>query len=786
MAKNIILNKHIDTLQRTIDELQFFQEHTETVAQQKEDKAAIDSRDLTAQVQYLQESLQALQEEKSHEERQMEHAMSQFTETRIQLEKMRETMNDMERKFHCEKQQLETEICGLRTSLEHHLEEAQCLRQQVTETTKLNNELQSHCALLKNEKEEILYQLQEEHQSLATERENVAFLTSSLAELRQQEHAQISSEQHLQRKHQEQVDSLLNKMKSLERQNESFKAQSEELTMLKRESTSLRHHHENEKRELLHQLQTEQSNTAIEQEHVARLTCKLEDANQKLQASSERTATQIQDKAMLENLEKQHRSEIQVLLTKTHGLEKQAKFLLEQNEKLEYDLTTVHQELNEVVVTKEAALLQVSDLLHQLHNVQQQGHDMERKYLTTKSEKDEMCEESNRVINERALLEKKCTGLNVIIQEKEIFLKQQADSIRALEEQVASSKGMLQNTQSLLDTLSDEKNQIASENEELLIQLGFEGQRLQKLETEFVNMNVYFEEQLNAVAAEKEDIKRHQEALLQENANLMEEVEVLSNQIQVNQERLKDNTAAITKADTLKICEAESSAIALAELQKKFDEACLKLDFLDKVCEGKTEEIAVLNQSLQDCMLELSANANGLAKLDNIEKNSGDKITELRELKLELSNLKEENENLNVELGQTRAELSGYISKLDQCQRELVCCENSLSKYQDRCSSFDAERTNLLDQLAAQNVLLKGMPNTDIFTELPQESAEAVDFMREKIIALASALEKSEQSRATAIDRISAERRDHAESLRKVSENVKRLYSTWTRGQANP
>ena len=87
--------------------------------------------------------------------------------------------------------------------------------------------------MLKNEKEEILYQLQEEQQSLATERENVAFLTSSLAELRQQEHAQISSEQHLQRKHQEQVDSLLNKMKSLERQNESFKAQSEELTMLR-------------------------------------------------------------------------------------------------------------------------------------------------------------------------------------------------------------------------------------------------------------------------------------------------------------------------------------------------------------------------------------------------------------------------------------------------------------------------------------------------------------------------------------------------------------------------
>jgi hypothetical protein len=76
------------------------------------------------------------------------------------------------------------------------------------------------------------------------------------------------------------------------------------------------------------------------------------------------------------------------------------------------------------------------------------------------------------------------------------------------------------------------------------------------------------------------------------------------------------------------------------------------------------------------------------------------------------------------------------------------------------------------------------MQNSKVYASLSENDAESVEFMRERIVALAIALEKSEQSRAESIDRISVERRKHAESLHKVSENAQRFYSTLTKSQA--
>jgi hypothetical protein len=94
---------------------------------------------------------------------------------------------------------------------------------------------------------------------------------------------------------------------------------------------------------------------------------------------------------------------------------------------------------------------------------------------------------------------------------------------------------------------------------------------------------------------------------------------------------------------------------------------------------------------------------------------------------------------------------------------------------------LEDERNSLLERLSSQKQALAGMQNAKICVDLSEDDAESVEFMREKIIALATALEKSEQARAESIDRLSIERRKHADSLRKVSENVKRFYSTLTK-----
>ena len=58
------------------------------------------------------------------------------------------------------------------------------------------------------------------------------------------------------------------------------------------------------------------------------------------------------------------------------------------------------------------------------------------------------------------------------------------------------------------------------------------------------------------------------------------------------------------------------------------------------------------------------------------------------------------------------------------------------------------------------------------------DQLEALDTVRSHIVSLALALERSENNRADALGRLVSERETHAGSLKSMSENVKRFYST--------
>ena len=69
-------------------------------------------------------------------------------------------------------------------------------------------------------------------------------------------------------------------------------------------------------------------------------------------------------------------------------------------------------------------------------------------------------------------------------------------------------------------------------------------------------------------------------------------------------------------------------------------------------------------------------------------------------------------------------------------------------------------------------------PTSSRVLELTRDQAENVDQMRSQVVSLAHALENSENRRAEVIEKIETERQAHAESLRRMSVNVKRFYST--------
>jgi len=65
---------------------------------------------------------------------------------------------------------------------------------------------------------------------------------------------------------------------------------------------------------------------------------------------------------------------------------------------------------------------------------------------------------------------------------------------------------------------------------------------------------------------------------------------------------------------------------------------------------------------------------------------------------------------------------------------------------------------------------------------MSREEAESTDNMRQLIISLSQALEKSEIQRADAVERLLRERKTNADSLKRLGDSVKRFYMTLNGG----
>jgi chromosome segregation ATPase len=116
----------------------------------------------------------------------------------------------------------------------------------------------------------------------------------------------------------------------------------------------------------------------------------------------------------------------------------------------------------------------------------------------------------------------------------------------------------------------------------------------------------------------------------------------------------------------------------------------------------------------------------------------------------------------------------GQIANLDRdlhaLSSDLSHSHNELASKQEHVEKLTSELEDLRSQ-ANQSATTRVL-------ELTQDEAESVDQMRSHIVSLAKALEKSEGRRADAIERLEKERQANADSLRRLTESVKRFYST--------
>jgi chromosome segregation ATPase len=164
--------------------------------------------------------------------------------------------------------------------------------------------------------------------------------------------------------------------------------------------------------------------------------------------------------------------------------------------------------------------------------------------------------------------------------------------------------------------------------------------------------------------------------------------------------------------------------------------------------------------------------------LDQMRGNRGQFLSE--ELDNRIRHLEDELERKATIIEQLENAASEFRSKLDEANSEKENYRISMSKDID---TLEDKVKALVSKLESTEQHLDRVLKSESGATAGKRIDE-IDSLRSHVVSLATALERSENNRADAINRLVAEREKHAHSLRCMTENVKRFYSTVTHGEA--
>jgi len=240
--------------------------------------------------------------------------------------------------------------------------------------------------------------------------------------------------------------------------------------------------------------------------------------------------------------------------------------------------------------------------------------------------------------------------------------------------------------------------------------------------------------------------------------------------------------------------ESESQMEAIWELQDKLAEeekqralAEAKAKELEKqvhiAISRRTNESEIENETIKSLEIQLQGAHSSIKKWEDA---LNEKENALEAQQSEIDNLTKQLFDLRSELESTTSSITEKQNLLDDAYKKIASFDSILDQHTSTIEELKFTKQSLLEELASQEMELQRMRNAGVRMEIPKDAAESIDFMREKIIALATALERSEHQRAEAMERLSSERHASADSLRRVGENVKKLYSNFSVNNSNP
>jgi chromosome segregation ATPase len=274
--------------------------------------------------------------------------------------------------------------------------------------------------------------------------------------------------------------------------------------------------------------------------------------------------------------------------------------------------------------------------------------------------------------------------------------------------------------------------------------------------------------------------------------DLNEKYESTQKELKSARQQLSTLEATVEDLEQELITKEEGTRRAAAEQESRLSEVENKL-------QSKTKEIAELSKEKSI----LSGEIDTLQSQLEAEKGRYESLVADNHLSAEIDSLKSELQTLQQQLETSsaqhssreeslRSEVSDLQRSLASKNGEVMLLKRKLQTINEelRISRADAKsKEEALEQLTSQIATIekqqkeasKGRTSSAAkLLQATKENAEDVDNLRSTVISLAGSLETSESRRADAIDRLVKERETHAESLRHLSDSVKRFYSTLT------
>ena len=268
--------------------------------------------------------------------------------------------------------------------------------------------------------------------------------------------------------------------------------------------------------------------------------------------------------------------------------------------------------------------------------------------------------------------------------------------------------------------------------------------------------------------------------------------EVVSN-YERSQEELADTRGRLSSLET-SVAQLEQQLHSKEEeLRQRSQEHESALSLMENKLQEKAKEVAELKQEnatfsseVETVRLNLEAEQSRVQASDNTLNTEVESLrSQIASLQVQLETANKYNDEVQESHASAISELKRSIAKKDGEARMLKHKIQSLSKSRDDARSEVQMKQDELakviserDDLQKQHSSKAGSISASQLLQQTKENADDVDNLRSTVVSLASALEVSESRRADAIDRLLTERGTYADSLRRLSDSVKRFYHT--------